>query len=261
MAETIKIVKDASEVEFSNFTLEGIPINRRSTLKDRAFQDGVVDTSDGKLKNNVLTLNGALYGASFVLQQLIIRTIAASWNDFKLYRSASGSYDYYYNIKKVLSMEENWIEGQDYDAANYELKLLVTDPYVYKHTATSDTITVDSSPKTDTVSNDANGAPVYPVITVTADTTISSLTVENLSDVPEGASDGLQFTYLDPNFVNTDELIIDCQNGTVEREGTNTIRYFSGNFIRLLTGNNSIKVTCQTSGATTVKFDFNERYY
>jgi hypothetical protein len=255
----IKIVKDAYEFEFStNWTIKGIGWGRRSDLTQRAFAPGAVDKSDGEIKDNIITLSGMIENENillFVTEKSLTYT-ALLKQDFKLFISINESYLNYWHVKKVLDVKEEWIEGQDYTAAQYEVTFLLSDPYAYYHTDDSTTITVDSSPKSGTVTN--NGiVPDYPVITITADATITSLVIENETDVPEGASDGLQFQYLDNNFVGTDVLIIDCKKGTVERDGTNTIRYFSGSFLKLLPGSNTITVTCQTSGSTTVKFEYN----
>lgn len=258
--EQIKLVKDTTTLDLTHFTLDEQSMGRRLSVKNRAFQDGGVDVSDSKIKHKILPVKGALFGTTFAADRLALKN-AMAWEDFKLYRSISGSYTQYYNVAKISELKEKWIKGQNYTAAYYDFKCLLLDPFLYTEASTNDEITVDASPKTDTISNHASGAPVFPVITITADTTISSLIIENESDVPDGASDGLQFVYLDPNFVDTDVLIIDCQNGTVKREGVNTIRYFSGSFLKLLAGDNTIKVTCQTDGGTTIDFDFNVRYY
>jgi len=90
--------------------------------------------------------------------------------------------------------------------------------------------------------------------------TVNDLELQNDTDVPAGESEGLKFTYVNNYFVSGNDLIIDCKEGTVVRETTNSIRYFSGAFLKLLPGDNEIKYTGDTDGATTVKFEFYKRF-
>jgi len=258
---TLKIVKDAFSYTFNNETVY-MPesITRRNKIEQRAFQDGAVDFSDGKLNSRTIKMTTMIDGgdpATMSYYRLLL-TNALFKENYKLYLGIDGVYTSYYNIKKCTEIETLFVDGQDYSAANFNINLELLDPYLYIDAGQTDTTTIDSSPKSDTIAN--SGEYSYPVITVTADTTISSLLIENESDVPEGATDGLQFLYADNNFINGDVLIVDCINGTVKRNGVNSIRYFSGSFLKLLRGNNTLTVTCQTSGATTVKYDYAERY-
>ncbi len=260
--ERMKIVKDAFEYSLGYaFTLRDNNFTVRSKMQKRAFQDGGLDISDGRIDFRTIRIMGMIQGTSRSNYLTNIRAFETAINkrDYQLFFGDPATYDHYVNIEKPLKIRVTPIEGQDYEASMIRASLLAADPYWYYKTDDDTTITVDSSPKSGTVANNGN-VDAYPVITVTADTTITSLQIENETDVPEGESDGLQFTYADNAFFNTDELIIDCQAGTVERESSNTIRFFEGAFLKLLPGNNTITVTCQTSGATTVKFDYAKRF-
>jgi hypothetical protein len=70
-----------------------------------------------------------------------------------------------------------------------------------------------------------------PVITITAPSlsSVPSVTLTNLSD------ESLQIRYSDPLLRNGASVAIDCYNGTVTRsDGSNTIQYFEGEWLRLL---------------------------
>ncbi len=51
------------------------------------------------------------------------------------------------------------------------------------------------------------------------------------------------FTYTDPNFTTGKKLTVDCVDGSVDLDGSNTIQYFAGYPLRLLAGNNTLEYT------------------
>lgn len=79
----------------------------------------------------------------------------------------------------------------------------------------------------------------HPRITVTAEPflALGTFTLESLTD------GGLQFRYSDPLLINGASAVIDCAAGTVTRGSTNTLRYFEGEFLRLLDGVNTLRYT------------------
>lgn len=79
---------------------------------------------------------------------------------------------------------------------------------------------------------------VFPVFEIIADA--------DLGDGIEmvNASDGnVLFSYTDSNFTSGKKLTVDCKEGTVDLDGTNTIRFFSGQFLKLIAGTNTLKFT------------------
>ena len=258
----LKIVKDAVEYTVPvDFALKDDNVDVRQTIKDKVYSHGGIDTSDGKIKQKTLTLKGILYGATRAAYLTIVQEFREKvyQENYQLYFGEPATYNYFYNIRKLFKIKNKYIEGQDYFASEVEATLLLTDPFLYYKTKESVDTTIDASPKTFTVTNDGN-VNAYPVITITADMAVSTLKLQNNTDIPSGETEGLKFDYIDNHFVSGNDLIIDCQEGTVERESNTSIRYFSGAFLKLIPGSNSITYTGDTNTGTKVKFEFYKRY-
>lgn len=145
--------------------------------------------------------------------------------------------------------------------AEFDMTFLCGDPFFKKILLTEPAeVTIDSSPK-EFVINNPGSEIAYPIITITADKAITDLIIQNETDIPDGEDEGIKFEYEDPAFFNGNTVEVDSRgSGTVYRGTTNTIRYFTGAFLRLLPGNNTFKYTGDTDGVTKVKVAFFERF-
>ena len=74
----------------------------------------------------------------------------------------------------------------------------------------------------------------HPEISLWAKGTCDDITVINTTD------ESLQFTLADPSLLTGEKAVIDCQQGTVIRDSTNTIAFFQGAFLKLLPGDNAL---------------------
>lgn len=168
-----------------------------------------------------------------------------------------------FDDRKILAVAlppvPKFFSGMTY--AEFDMTFLCPNPFFEKVLPTEpDEVVIDSSPKEFEINNPGSEI-AYPIITITADKTITNLILQNETDIPEGEDEGLKFQYQDPAFFNGNVVVVDSNgSGTVYRETTNTIRYFTGAFLRLLPGVNTFKYTGDTNGATKVKFEFYERF-
>lgn len=257
--ERLRVVKGADDYTLPERLVildDGFKI--RSKPKDRVFSPGAADISDGEIKEKLVRIEGviAIDGRSAYVE--LARRIKQKFyqTDYKLYLGT----DYFLNIAKVLNFRAKYLEGGNYNRTRMAIDLLALDPFWYYKTedSTEETITEDGHSWTVTNNGNVN---VYPVITITADTTIANLIIQNETDIPDGEDEGLKFQYQDPAFALTSpSLTVDCQEGTVYRSDTNTIRYFTGAFLKLLPGDNTIKWTGSTLGLSKVKFEFRRRF-
>ncbi len=104
-----------------------------------------------------------------------------------------------------------------------------------------------------TVSNGGD-VEVHPIITFTAGGTITNVKVEN-------AQDGGKYFNYSGLLVLDDVLEVDCQKGTVKKNGVDDIANFADSFIKLASGDNAITVTITgTPADSNLKFEFRERY-
>jgi len=261
--DRLKIIEGVTEYTLPiEFTIKDDNLAVRSRVSDRVFAHGAVDISDGKINEKIIRLEGIIYGDNRAAYLTNLRALREKiyQEDYKLYQGDPASYNYFINIAKALKIQDDYMEGQDYCAGKTIIDLLALDPFWYYKSEDSDEETITEDGHSWTVTNNGN-VNVYPVITITADTTIANLIIQNETDIPDGEDEGLKFQYQDPAFkLTSPTLAVDCQGGTVYRSETNTIRYFSGAFLKLLPGDNTIKWTGSTLGASKLKFEFRRRF-
>jgi len=241
--DRIKIIKDTDEFFLpERMVIMDDQLKVRSNPESRVFAHGASDISDGKIKEKTLRIEGVVdqmgpertvfFNQVQLIRQKLLQT------DYKLYLGN----DYYINVNKVLQMKDDYLEaGSNYNAAKLTTDLLCLDPFWYADTDGSASQVVSSSPTEFTVTNSGK-AEAHPIITITAGATIADLTLENTSDLQSNGT-GLKFRYQDPALFSGNVLVIDCKAGTVTRGETNTIRYFTGAFIKLLAGANVLEYT------------------
>lgn len=152
--------------------------------------------------------------------------------DLKLYKDS----DRYINVESMNLRSHEHLTN--YERSRGELELFCPDPFWYDEDETTEpTWTVTSSPDTEAVFNTGN-VDVFPVIEITAGADLSGgIELKNETD------GNALFTYIDSSFTSGKVLTVDCVDGTVDLDGTNTVRFFEGQFLRLLAGSNSLQYT------------------
>jgi hypothetical protein len=215
------------------FYLTDTGFSKNSSLLKLAGSDGGYNKGDKTVNSRTLRLSGSLWDKTDPAFQ-------TKWN--ALFQKLSQE-DFYLrrgNWQILISQADN-IESQ-FDSGLYDrfgelnIDLIAANPLWEYITSSSGSATCDTSPKQFTINNTGNYK-TYPVITITATENNSSVQLKNITD------DDLLFTYSDIWFTSGKSLIIDCQEGTVELASIDTIRYFEGQFLKLLPGNNIFEYT------------------
>jgi len=150
----------------------------------------------------------------------------------KFYKDANR----YLNVQSMRLQSHKFIIG---DAkATGAIDLFCPDPFWYDINQTTETAwTVTSSPVSNWYWNQGN-IDVAPIIEITASADLSAgIELKNETD------GNALFTYGDTNFTSGTKLTVDCLNGTVDLDGTTTIRFFEGRFLRLLADANKLTYT------------------
>lgn len=163
---------------------------------------------------------------------------------------------YWMPLKKLKDFRASWTPLRDRSFSEVQIVFAASDPYWYAE----DEVTATYTPTGNTIltPNPASGdwparQWVSPVITITAPGagSVPSVRLQNLSD------GGLQLQYADLNLRNGAVVVIDCANGTVTRNGTDSIQFLDGEFIRLLAQANQISYT---GAACTISFKWRPRW-
>lgn len=170
--------------------------------------------------------------------------------------------DRFYNAY-CMSFNYAYIPGSAMRVANFALEFVCDDPFAYAvdppdpevQNLTSGDVAIDVTNniyrKSFTLTNPGNVF-VYPTITVLAGASVPIVNV-----VIRNLTTGYLQQYTGTIAVVT-SLIINNGGLTVENDGTSDLGNFSGNFISLSPGANSMQI--EGTAPATYTFEFNERY-
>lgn len=220
----------------------------RTDEVDRAGTHGSIMTGDGQVESRTVEVDVDIVGTT-AAQYITAKNalLAAAYRqDQKLYIDDTR----YINVASLKKFTEEFYDGRYLEWATITLAFLATDPFLYSDTVTTVETTITTSPQTISVTN-SGGVDVPPIITVTPSAANPSMTIVNDTD------DDMTLSYTDASFLPGNVLVIDNEEGTVERDGTSTLNNYAGDWLRLVPGANSI---IYTGALGTVTFVYTERW-
>lgn len=228
----LKIVKDGITWDLpNNFHLIDVGFQRRMELIAKAFADGGADRGDDMIDIRTLSLEGQLF-ANMDSQY------DNKWNELVIKLTQKNFYledgDWRILIGRAGMIGQAFPRGLRKRLGEIEIELVALDPFWYYKNLSSKGENCPTPPTQFVVLNGGSYA-VCPIIKIIANANNPDMTVKNIAD------GDVLFSYQDTGFTIGKELVVDCKEGKVELDGTNTIRYFNGQFLRLLPGNNTIE--------------------
>ncbi|MFH2099464.1 MAG: hypothetical protein ABIJ95_08145 [Pseudomonadota bacterium] len=220
----------------------------RGKLLDRFGAHGARQVGDRAIEPRKVVVKGAHHAASqAALTSFLDAMTKALFYNGEEYRF-SWATGFYIGVSHVDSFKAARLSGGlAYKSAAIEIRFVCPDPFWYSTTDDSLAATsITTSPQDLVIVN--NGTVPSPLV-VQCDPTAAwaDFTLENVTD------GGNLCRYADSALGNGDQVILDSRGaGTVERDGENTIRHFSGAWLRILPGNNTIRYTGPTGGTITL---------
>ena len=235
-----------------NFSMDAMPWMKRISEVELAHQHGTVITSDKKLQSRPLRIWGTLfYSTRPSFREALERLRAACYQDDPTLHASDYWPDKYVILDSLVSFDTTFLVSLR--AADLDILFKVTDPFWYAISLTERAWSITAAILARNVANNGH-VETYPVITWTAGGTQTLLKIKNNS------YGGEEFTY-DGGLVIGDILEIDCQKGTVKKNGTSDIHNYSGPFLRLVGGSNSIETTIVgTVGTSKIEISFRARW-
>jgi len=232
--------------------MDAVPWTRRITELARAYQHGTVITSDKAIGSRPLRIWGTLYSPP----RSAFRTALENLRDAcHLDNPTLHADDYWPGKYIVLNSAQNFDTKflVTLMAADIDILFKVTDPFWYDESETTRAWTITATILARTVSN-SGLARVHPIITYRAGGAQTNVKIENVSDGNK------YFEYVGALALN-DVLVVDCEAGTVEVNGTNMIANLRYAFWELIAGNNSIRTTITgTVGNSRMQVVFRPRW-
>lgn len=221
---------------------------RSLTLRDNSFEvrrdrwelalaDGA-RSEGGEIKDRRVAVEGNIYQGTRAATRALLDRIRyeASRPNLRL-RMDSGRFIYLAGLE---SFSEDPEALWDWQACRLRLQWQCDDPFWYAEQTRSVTYSLSGNTVL-SLDGLAGGRECvrgnHPVITLSpfSGESVPYFRLKNLSD------EGAQFAYADPGLVGGQPVTINCVDGTVTRGGENTVRYFEGDFIRLITGPNRLE--------------------
>lgn len=228
----LKIIKDGDTWNLpDNFHLVDAGFQRRMELIAKAFADGGVDRGDDMIDIRSLMLEGQLFAETDSQYD-------NKWNELILNLNQKDFHledgDWRILIGRARMIDQIFPRGLRKRLGEIEIEFVALDPFWYHKDLSAKGEDCPTPPTQFVVINTGSYA-VYPIIKITANVNNPNMSVKNITD------GDILFSYEDVGFTIDKKLVVDCKKGTVELEETNTIRYFDGQFLRLLPGNNTIE--------------------
>lgn len=217
-----------------SFWLKDEPFSVNSAIQKLAYFPGGKDISDFSPKERTLTIEGYLQADTVAAFETAIRNLSlAILKGGKL--SISNDYVSRYIDVRNPQVTNEWEYYPRFK--NISITFSVDFPFWEDASEQSeDDIFAGNDSLVVTVTG--SDYVIFPVIQIDADQAadLPGVKLRNLDD------GGVTCEYNDPGFVAGDSLIIDCKEGTVKKNGNNTIAYFNpGVFLRLQPGSNTIE--------------------
>lgn len=228
--------------------MNGTSISTRNDASSKVFQHGGINTADRKVDYREVTLDIILTGEDQRDYRNKVDTLKAY-----LFRQGQKLFlddERYINISSLSSIDETFYDGFYMVRSNLSVTLLALDPFFYDVYDQRQTLDVTTNPQSININNPGNAdSPM--TISITANEAIDNFSLKNVTD------NGRLMTYSDANFTTGKTLVVSNLDGTVTLAGTSTINNFSGTFLSLLAGNNTLT---WTGGKCAIQIDFPVRW-
>jgi hypothetical protein len=239
-------------------TLQGNPQDTKMDVRNVLFADG--SKSEGnEIQSRKLVVAGIVVSESRDEHRATMDAIRYQCSRPALRLRPNGA-AYWVYLAGLVSITEDPRTGFDRAVSDVRITFQCDDPFWYSQTLQNFAIDVAGG-GTFFVNGLTGGQPCNrgnsPIITITAPpgASVSDFTLTNVSD------DSLFFGYTDTALRDGASVAIDCQLGTITRTVggvvTDATRYFSGEFMRLLTQTNTIRYT---GSAANISFTWRPRW-
>ena len=223
-------------------------IDFRTKQESRAGTHGAAETGDGKVDKRRLSIDVHIFGNSIADHdgQYDALMAALSRQDQQLYIRP----DRYINLSRLDKITRKDLKGYQFVRSQITAAFVATDPFFYAVQPVDQAQAITGTPTTVTINNQGNiDAPL--IVTIAASADCSAVSVTNETDSSR------QLSLADVQLVAGQTAVVNAALGTVYRGTSNTINTFSGSFLSLLPGLNSITYT---GGNCTLTLSYTPRW-
>ena len=238
----------------ASLTLEGDDCDLRVDSDERALSDGSAAWG-GQVKARRAVVSGLVGDGTSTPEatRALLRQLRAAAARQDQYLATDQGADHFLRLRLLESCDVRWQALWGRSLAQVRLSWLLADPFwystavgqVHEDLAGAGSIAVDTG--------DLATWWMPPILTLTAPAGVAVPTVTLVNETDGGVG----LTYSDPAFADGATVVIDCERGTVRRDGVDSIRYLGGRPLRLLPGLNTLSYT---GAACAVTIQWRERW-
>lgn len=232
-----------------SFVVESLDLESAESIQQAVLQHGGKDVSKDVYSARNITVAGYVFSRTpdeYEEKFDIIVGFSRS-RDLKLYKEYP--YSRYLTLTKLTNVNQAWEEGIPWRVAKVELQFACEDPFWQDLVVQTDVKTWANGDAF-TLANPGT-VDVFPILTVQGVTNAPRLIFKNVTDNSRAT------VYSDLAFTLGNTIVINGVVGTVTRGTTNTIRFMTGSFPRLLPGVNTITYSGENIYA---QFEYRPRY-
>ena len=238
----------------ASLTLEGDDCDLRVDSDERALSDGSAAWG-GQVKARRAVVSGLVGDGTSTPEatRALLRQLRAAAARQDQYLATDQGADHFLRLRLLESCDVRWQALWGRSLAQVRLSWLLADPFWYS-TAVGQ-VHEDLAGAVRVRMGGIHQVARSPVSTAMepapAGVAVPTVTLVNETD------GGVGLTYSDPAFADGATVVIDCERGTVRRDGVDSIRYLGGRPLRLLPGLNTLSYT---GAACAVTIQWRERW-
>lgn len=233
-----------------SFVLREQDLTSRSRVQQAALQTGGKDPLGKAIFEAAdIELVGVIHGESRADFQSEMDDLLTNCNRVDMYLYPDQDLDRYIHLKRLAGVKRQFANGLQFRVAQVGLTFLSEDPLWNSSSESSDIRTLTNADYF-TLTNNGT-ADCYVTFTLQALANNTGIAFKNTSD-----GDQL-LTYTDLAFTNGSTLVMNGVEGTVNLGSSNSIRFITGSFIKLVPGVNTIYYEGENVYAS---INFRERY-
>jgi len=236
-----------------SFSINGFPFARRASSAEKAYSHGAVITSDRKIRARDIIISGTLHGTTPTELEGKYSSLVSALAEENLKLTVYFE-DIYLNVEMV-DFKHDYYRGSALRYANVSIQFHVADTFRYSKTMTSETFNITSSEQNIQLTNSGD---IFANAIITllggVGSSVSKIRIINRDD-------GNKYFEYESLIENGDEIIINSEDGTVNKNGSNDISNFSGLFPIITKGTDDLVAYITGSvGLFSIKFEYRQRW-
>lgn len=222
------------------FGMDGGEWQFRNKVEELAFAHGGRQVGDGKIASRTVKLKGWFWDNALTVAgyQAVMDKVAvlSNYSDLRLkITDTDGADSRYVDIERIALLREKWSDGTEGRVAEIDLEFKAADPFWHLAAGTTVSAAAGLTVSFTGASNSGN-VDAWPTVRVESDIgAVPGFSFENQSIA--GQTYSISMAIGGAGYIEIDE-----EDGSIDGNGANWSKYFSGRFVRMVPGANNLRL-------------------